>query len=151
MKPKFLIGMTVIFAAIVGVMAFAILGNSSMEVRVNELLAQKETNPNITQQSFKLTGFVVGDSIVYDPGQLHLEFDLVATRNDLIHNLDKAKRVRLVYKGIKPDTLMHEASAIATGKLAADGKFYVPQGPDTLMLQCPTKYQTAEQEKQVKR
>jgi cytochrome c-type biogenesis protein CcmE len=50
--------------------------------------------------------------------------------------------VRVAYKGVKPDTLVHEASAIVTGKLNADGKFHAGNSPDALLLQCPTKYET---------
>jgi cytochrome c-type biogenesis protein CcmE len=141
MKPKFLIGIGLILAAIAAVMVFTIIGNSSMEVKVNDLLAQKASNPNIGERSLKLTGFVVGDSVVYDPNSLNLEFDVVNTREDLIHNLATAQRVRVAYKGVKPDTLVHEASAIVTGKLNADGKFHAGSSPDALLLQCPTKYE----------
>ena len=144
MKPKFLIGIGVMIAAIVAVMAFTIMGNSSLEVKVNDLLAQKVSNPDITQRSLKLTGMVVGDSIVYDPNTLHLEFDLVNSRDDLMNHLATAPRVRVVYQGVKPDTLMHESSAIVTGKLNADGKFHAGNAPDALLLQCPTKYAPAD-------
>jgi len=50
----------------------------------------------------------------------------------------------VVYQGVKPDTLVNEAGAIVTGKLGADGKFYAGQSQDALMLQCPTKYQSAD-------
>lgn len=144
MKPKFLIGIGLMVAAIVAVMAFTIMGNSSMEVKVNDLLSQKARDPEITQRSLKLTGMVVGDSIVYDPNTLHLEFDLVNSRDDLVNNLTTAPRVRVVYQGVKPDTLMHESSAIVTGKLSADGKFHAGNAPDALLLQCPTKYAPAD-------
>jgi cytochrome c-type biogenesis protein CcmE len=142
MKPKFLIGIGLILAAIAAVMVFTIIGNSSMEVKVNDLLAQKASNPNIGERSLKLTGFVVGDSVVYDPATLNLEFDIVHSRDDLINNLATAQRVRVAYQGVKPDTLVHEASAIVTGRLNPDGKFHAGNGPDALLLQCPTKYET---------
>lgn len=143
MKPKFLIGIGLIVVAVVAVMAFSILGNSSLEVQVNELLAQKNSGIDLSQRSLRLTGVVVGDSVVYDSNSLHLEFDVVHSRDDLVNNLAKAQRLRLVYKGVKPDTLVNEAHAIATGKLGPDGKFYVGNSPDALLLQCPTKYENA--------
>ena len=144
MKPKFLIGISLIVVAVLAVMGFTILGNSSMEVKVNELLAQQAANPNISERSLKLTGFVVGDSIVYDANSSHLEFDVVNSRDDLISNLATAKRMRVVAdKVAKPDTLVHEASAIVTGKLNPDGRFHAGNSPDALLLQCPTKYAAA--------
>ena len=144
MKPKFLIGISLIVVAVLAVMGFTILGNSSMEVKVNELLAQQAANPNISERSLKLTGFVVGDSIVYDANSSHLEFDVVNSRDDLISNLATAKRMRVVAdKVAKPDTLVHEASAIVKGKLNPDGRFHAGNSPDALLLQCPTKYAAA--------
>ena len=141
MKPRFVIGIGIIVVAVIAVMVFAIAGNSSMEVQVNDLVSQKSQGVDLSQRALKLTGVVVGDSIVYDASNLHLEFDVVNSRDDLISNLAKAPRVRVVYQGVKPDTLVNEAHAIVTGKLAADGKFHAGQSQDALMLQCPTKYQ----------
>jgi cytochrome c-type biogenesis protein CcmE len=144
MKPKFLIGIGVILVAIFAVMGFAIAGNSNLEVQVNDIEAQKAQGVDLTQRALKLTGVVVGDSIAYDPTTLHLEFDVVNSRDDLVSNLAKAPRIRVVFQGVKPDTLVNEAHAIVTGKLGADGKFHAGQSPDALLLQCPTKYQNAD-------
>jgi cytochrome c-type biogenesis protein CcmE len=144
MKPKFLVGIAIIVIAIFAVMGFAIAGNSNLEVQVNDVLAQRVQGTDLTQRALKLTGVVVGDSIAYDPASLHLEFDVVNSRDDLISNLAKAPRIRVVFQGVKPDTLVNEAHAIVTGKMAADGKFHAGQSPDALLLQCPTKYQNAD-------
>lgn len=142
MKPKFVIGIGLIAAAMLAIVVFSILGNSSQEIQVNDLVAQKANNANLTDRSLKLNGIVVGDSVSYDPKTLRLEFDVVNSREDLINNLSKAHRVRIVYNGAKPDTLVNEAHAIVTGKVAADGKFHAGDSPDALMLQCPTKYES---------
>jgi cytochrome c-type biogenesis protein CcmE len=144
MKPKFVIGIGIIIAAIAAVMVFTIAGNSNLEIKVSELAAQQARGVDMTQRALKLTGVVVGDSIRYDPASLRLEFDVVDSRDELVNNLAAARRVRVVYQGVKPDTLVHEAHAIVTGKLAADGTFHAGNSPDALLLQCPTKYQTAE-------
>ena len=141
MKPKFIVGIVIVFIAVFAVMGFAIAGNSSMEVQVNEVVAQRAQGVDLTQRVLKLTGVVVGDSIAYDSSSMHLEFDVVNSRDDLLGNLAKAPRLRVVYLGVKPDTLVNEAHAIVTGKLGADGKFHAGQSQDALMLQCPTKYQ----------
>jgi cytochrome c-type biogenesis protein CcmE len=144
MKPKFIIGIGIIIVAVIAIMGFAIAGNSSMEVAVNDVVAQRAQGVDLSQRVLKLTGVVVGDSIQYDPGSLHLEFDVVNSRDELMSNLAKTPRLRVVYQGVKPDTLVNEAHAIVTGKISTDGKFYAGQAQDALMLQCPTKYQTAD-------
>jgi cytochrome c-type biogenesis protein CcmE len=144
MKPKFIIGIGIVIVAVMAVMGFAIAGNSSMEVKVNDIMAQRSQGVDLSQRVLKLTGVVVGDSIAYDPTSLHLEFDVVNSREDLTSNLAKTPRLRVVFQGVKPDTLVNEANAIVTGKLGADGKFHAGQTQDALMLQCPTKYQSAE-------
>ncbi len=146
MKPKFLIGIGLIVAAVIAVMAFTIVGNSSMEVKVNDLKAQEAAGTLMPDRSLKLTGIVVGDSVTYDPNSLKLEFDVVHDRDALISNLASAQRVRVVYTGVKPDTLVNEAHAIVTGKVGADGKFHAGNSPDALLLQCPTKYDNAAKE-----
>lgn len=115
-----------------------------MEVQVNDVVAQRLQGVDLSQRVLKLTGVVVGDSIVYEPSSLHLEFDVVNSREDLVGSPAKTPRLRVVYQGVRPDTLVNEAHAIVTGKLSADGKFYAGQAQDSLMLQCPTKYQSAQ-------
>jgi len=144
MKPRFLIGIAVIVLAVAAVMVFAIAGNSSLEVKVSDLVAQQAKGADMTQRALKLTGVVVGDSIAYDPVTLQLEFDVVNSRDDLVNNPAGAPRVRVLFRGVKPDTLVNEAHAIVTGKLSSDGKFHAGDSPDALLLQCPTKYQTAD-------
>ncbi len=144
MKPKFIIGIGIVIVAVIAVMGFAVAGNSSMEVQVNDVVAQRLQGVDLSQRVLKLTGVVVGDSIVYEPSSLHLEFDVVNSREDLVGSPAKTPRLRVVYQGVRPDTLVNEAHAIVTGKLSADGKFYAGQAQDSLMLQCPTKYQSAQ-------
>jgi cytochrome c-type biogenesis protein CcmE len=146
MKAKFLIGISLILTAVVAVMAFTIVGNSSTEVQVHDLLVKQRAGQIAPDRSLKLVGWVVGDSIMYDPNSLRLEFDLVHAREDLFGNLANAERVRVVYRGVKPDTLVNEARAIVTGKLNGDGRFYAGNSPDALLLQCPTKYENAAKE-----
>ena len=139
MKPKSIVGLGIIGAAMIAVVAFAIIGNSSLELKVSDLLRQKQQGVNL-DRSLKLTGIVVGDSIKYDPRSLRIEFDVVNTRDDLTYHLASAERIRVIAIGSKPDTLQNEAEAIITGKLASDGTFVAADNTDALLLKCPTKY-----------
>lgn len=98
MKPRFIIGIAVILIAVTAIMGFTIAGNSSLEVKVSELLAKKASGQDLSQKAFKLTGFVVGDSIAYDPKSLHLEFDIVTSREELVSSVKTAPRMRIVYR-----------------------------------------------------
>lgn len=142
MRPRFVVGIGLIVAAVIAVIGFTVVGNSSLEVKVNDLVAKKASGQDLSQKAFKLTGFVVGESVKYDAATLNLEFDIVHSRDELVNNLSKAQRVRVVYKGVKPDTLQDEAQAIVTGKVGGDGRFYAGNSPDSLLLQCPTKYES---------
>lgn len=42
MKPRFIIGIAVILIAVTAIMGFTIAGNSSLEVKVSELLAKSQ-------------------------------------------------------------------------------------------------------------
>jgi cytochrome c-type biogenesis protein CcmE len=142
MKPKFVIGIGLIIGAVIAVMVFTILNNNSQEVKVNDLLAQMSGGA-VPDRSFKVTGIVVGDSIVYDQLTNQLEFDIVHSREELHNNLATAGRVRVKYRGVRPDTLVNEATAIVTGRIGPDGRFIAADSPDALLLQCPTKYENA--------
>jgi len=48
-------------------------------------------------------------------------------------------KMQVVYYGVKPDLLQHEAQAIMTGQLGEDGVFVA----DELLLKCPTRYDEA--------
>jgi len=142
MKPKFVIGIGLIIGAVIAVMVFTILNNNSQEVKVNDLLTQMSGGA-VPDRSFKVTGIVVGDSIVYDQLTNQLEFDIVHSREELHNNLATAGRVRVKYRGVRPDTLVNEATAIVTGRIGPDGRFIAADSPDALLLQCPTKYENA--------
>jgi cytochrome c-type biogenesis protein CcmE len=47
--------------------------------------------------------------------------------------------MQVIYTGVKPDLLRHEAQAIMTGQLGDDGIFHAEE----LLLKCPTKYEEA--------
>ncbi|MBX7214037.1 MAG: cytochrome c maturation protein CcmE [Thermoflexales bacterium] len=143
MKPRVFIGIALIFGALIAVIAFTLAGNASLEVKVDELLHQRQSGVDLSQRVFKLTGTVVGDSIRYDAKTLDLRFDIVQDRETLVNNVAAAPRVTVLYRGAKPDTLVHEAKAIVTGKLDGDGRFVAGSSPDALLLQCPTKYEAA--------
>lgn len=105
-------------------------------------------------REIRISGAVIGDTISYDPETLTLKFTIAHTPGDQKEvdaqgglaavlyqavNDPNAKRLQVVYEGVKPDLLRHEAQAIMTGKVGEDGVFYAEE----LLLKCPTKYEDA--------
>jgi len=97
---------------------------------------------------------VIGDTVQYDPQTLTLTFviahvpgdnDEIEAQGGLAEALHAAvtdpnrPQLQVVYNGVKPDLLRHEAQAIMTGQVGEDGVFYA----DELLLKCPTKYEEA--------
>ncbi len=63
---------------------------------------------------------------------------LAVVLHEAVTDPDRAQ-MRVIYNGVKPDLLRHEAQAIMTGQLGEDGIFYAEE----LLLKCPTKYEEA--------
>lgn len=143
MKPRVIVGLALIVGSLIAIVAFTISGNASLEVKVDELLRQQRSGVDLSQRVFKLTGFVVGDSVRYDPKTLDLKFDIVQDREALLALGPSTPRMTVQYRGAKPDTLMQESKAIITGKAGPAGTFVAGSSPDALLLQCPTKYEAS--------
>jgi len=131
---KFLAGGLVILAA-VGYLIISSFGSSSQYfLTVTEL---RDKGNDIVGDDVRISGIVIGDSISYSTasGDPHLEFDVV----DDLEN--PGNPLHVVYKGIKPDLLQHEAQAIIEGEWRGDGVFYAYDRADSLLLKCPTRYE----------
>ncbi|MFZ6030470.1 MAG: cytochrome c maturation protein CcmE [Chloroflexota bacterium] len=151
MRPKFLIGGILILAAVVYLIFSSMQASAEYFMTVDELVAQGDA---VAGKNLRISGAVLGDSIVYDPQTLTLQFtvahvpadsDIVNAQGGLATVLYEAvndpnrNHLRVVYNGVMPDLLRNEAQAIMTGRLGEDGLFYA----DELLLKCPTKYEEA--------
>jgi cytochrome c-type biogenesis protein CcmE len=105
----------------------------------------------VQNRSLTVSGAVIGESIHYDPSIPQVTFTIVqipgdpkeiAARGGLANvlaaavNDPGAARMDVVYGGVKPDLLQHEAQAIVRGHPQSDGSFYA----DDLLLKCPSRY-----------
>lgn len=150
-RTKFLLGGLLILAAVIYLIASSTQANAEYFMTVDELKAKGDS---IADKSLRLSGAVIGDSITYDPQTLTLTFEVAHVSGDnaeieaqggLAEVLYQAvndptrQRVKVVYKGVKPDLLRGEAQAIMTGRMGADGIFYANE----LLLKCPTRYEEA--------
>lgn len=152
-RVKFLIGGLLIVAAVVYLIATSLAspGGAQYFLTVDEL---RQKHGDMLGQKVRISGAVIGDTIAYDSENLDLRFEIAHVPGDnavveqqgglaaVLHQAvenPNANRITVVYNGVMPDLLQHEAQAIATGELGDDGIFYA----DELLLKCPTKYEEA--------
>jgi cytochrome c-type biogenesis protein CcmE len=133
MRAKFWIGGVVIVAAVVYLIVSSISSSAQYYLTVKELRSKSQT---MSGRNLRVSGFVVGESIAYNPQASSLSFDIVDNREELTSTV-KANTLKVVYTGPKPDLLQNEAQAIAEGKLDSDGTFVA----NNLLLKCPTRYE----------
>ena len=150
-RMKFIIGGLLIIAAVVYLIVSSTRASAQYFLTIEELAAKGDS---VKGRDLRISGAVIGDSIQYDPQSLTLKFviadipgdnKVIEAQGGLAEVLHQAvmdpnrKKLDVVYVGPKPDLLRHEAQAIMTGKVGADGVFYA----DELLLKCPTKYEEA--------
>jgi cytochrome c-type biogenesis protein CcmE len=150
-RVKFLSGGLLILAAVIYLIFSSTIANAEYFLTVEEL---NQRDPASIDRNVRISGAVLGDTIAYAPETLTLSFSvahvpgsnkeieaqggLAKVLHDAVNDPNRA-RIPVIYVGPKPDLLQHEAQAIMTGKLGADGVFYAEE----LLLKCPTKYEEA--------
>jgi cytochrome c-type biogenesis protein CcmE len=132
MKPKLLLGGSLITLAVIVLIATSMASTMQYFLTVTQL---RDRGPSMIDQSARVSGAVIFESTLYEMrnGEPHLEFDIVDTEDQI----GKQTPLRIVYHGPKPDLLKPHAQAIVEGRLTADGKFVA----DNLLLKCPTRYE----------
>jgi cytochrome c-type biogenesis protein CcmE len=150
-RNKFFIGGALILAAVVYLIVSSTQASAEYFMTVDELNAKGTSAIN---QSVRLSGAVLGDTIQYDAETLTLTFDVAHVSGDNAEieaqgglavvlyeavNDPTRSRITVRYEGVMPDLLRNEAQAIMTGKLGEDGVFVAEE----LLLKCPTKYEEA--------
>ena len=150
-RMKFIIGGLLIFAAVGYLIFSATSANAQYFLTVEELQARSQA---MAGKDVRISGAVIGDTIQYDAQSLALAFTVAQVPGDnkvidaqgglaaVLHAavIDPNRpRLKVVYKGPRPDLLKDEAQAIMTGKLGDDGVFQASE----LLLKCPTKYEEA--------
>lgn len=152
-KLKFIAGGLLILAAVVYLIVSSTQASAQYFLTVGEL-QEKAATLSGSQETFRVSGAVIGESIEYDAKNLVLKFTVadipgdnaeIEAQGGLAEVLKQAvadpsrPRMQVVYNDVKPDLLRNEAQAIMTGKVGEDGVFYA----DELLLKCPTKYEEA--------
>lgn len=150
-RAKFIVGGLLIVAAIIYLIFSSTQANAQFFYTIEEVNAK---SAEIVNKNVRVSGAVIGDSIVYDAQNLELRFTVAHVPGDnkeieaqgglaaVLHAAvtdPTRQRLQVFYQGVMPDLLRDEAQAIMTGHLGEDGIFYI----DELLLKCPTKYEEA--------
>jgi cytochrome c-type biogenesis protein CcmE len=83
-----------------------------------------------SKRNVRVSGTIVGESIVWEPRDMLLGFDIV----------DESGRMSVVYNGARPDMFRDQAELVVEGKLSPEGIFEAR----TIVLKCPSKYEEAD-------
>ena len=124
-RRRLLIGGIVILVALGYLIYSAASGSAAYYVTIGELAEGGPTRRNV-----RVSGNVVGESIVWEAREMRLQFEMV----------DDSGRLPVVYDGARPDMFRDEAEVVVEGKLGADGVFEAR----TMLLKCPSKYEEAQ-------
>ena len=140
---KFLAAGAVILLAVAYLLVSGTLRGARYFIGVDDLLADSA----YLGQTLRISGAVDGETIDYDSERALIQFEIVnipADYADLAQALHQAlrdpaaSRLRIeVQDAALPDLLQHEAQAILTGALAADGIFQASE----LLLKCPSRFE----------
>lgn len=148
-KMKFIVAGLLIVAAVVYLIVSNTASTANFFLTIEELQAMQG---QAAGRNLTVSGAVLGDTIVYDPGKPQVTFTIVQVPGDpqevekagglatVLHaavNNPNAARLEVIYHGVKPDLLQNEAQAILRGRLGQDGRFYA----DDLLLKCPSRYE----------
>lgn len=142
-RLKFLIGGVLILIAI----AYLILSGTASGARYFITVEDVVSNAEYVGQTVRLSGAVIGESIVYDPESLTITFtivhipepfdDLATALHESVNNPNLPRISVRVEGQPKPDLLRHEAQVILTGKMGDDGVFYASE----LLPKCPSRFE----------
>ena len=150
-NQKTIIAVLVIAIALIALLIATTRSSTQYFLTVSEL---QSGETDMTGRNVRMSGVVLGDTIVYDPQTLDLTFEVAQIPGDhrvikemggMAVVLEKAAadptlpRITIHYNGVKPDLLKHEAQAIVSGSLDANGVFLAKE----LLLICPSKYESA--------
>jgi cytochrome c-type biogenesis protein CcmE len=142
---KLVVSIGLFITALIFLISTATTSGARYFTTVDELVG----NTALSGQMVRITGAVLGDTIRYDAEQQTIDFVIVHIPSETdnlaltLHNAvndSSVNRLHVHIEGqVMPDLLRHEAQAILTGTLGADGIFIANE----LLLKCPSRYEEA--------
>ena len=147
-RAKFLLGGSIILAAVLYLLISATMQGARYFITVDEVV----NNASYVNQTVRVSGAVLGESIEYDSENAIIRFtivnlpneyaDLATALRDAVED-PNATRMPVVVEGeAMPDLLQHEAQAILTGEMSKDGIFNASE----LLLKCPSRFEESSPE-----
>lgn len=144
-RIKFIIGGALLLGAVAYLILSGTITGAQYFISVDELVHNSE----YVGQTVRITGAVLGDTIDFDASDFTLDFTIAHMNGEfddlaeeLHHAVNDVSRTQLAIHlegEPMPDLLQHEAQAILTGSIGADGVFYATE----LLLKCPSRYEEA--------
>lgn len=125
----------VLTGALGGLLWYSLEQDTAYYKHVDEVMASPD---QWTGKSLQLHGFVVKGTWLQKPNTLQYQFK-VENKGSVVH---------ASYTGILPDTFKDEAEVVLKGRLTTDGNFEV--APNGVMAKCPSKYEEAKPEYDLK-
>ena len=132
MKPKIFIGVIIIVAALGYIIIGGIRDTAVYYLTVSEFRASNDLSAG---DGVRLSGYVVPESIQWDPEKIELNFALY----------EEADTIKVFYKGVMPDQLGDAQMVVTEGQLSEDDTLVA----NKILLKCPSKYETASPEEHI--
>lgn len=124
-QVKFIVGGAIIALTVAYLVFNAASGSAAYYVTVKEALTQGSSS----QRDVRVSGLIVGESILWEPRDLRLEFQIA----------DDSGTLPVAYQGARPDMFRDGAEVVVEGRMSPQGVFEAR----TMLLKCPSKYEEA--------
>jgi cytochrome c-type biogenesis protein CcmE len=123
---RFIIGASIIVAAVAYLVYTGIRETSVYYLTIEEFLAKREA---VAGEPLRVAGRVGAKSIEWNAATLDLKFRMV--------NFEESDGVLVAYNGVLPDMFADGRDVIVEGTYAHEGPFHAR----TLLTSCPSKYE----------
>jgi cytochrome c-type biogenesis protein CcmE len=123
---RFIIGATIIVAAVAYLVYTGIRETSVYYLTIDEFLSKREA---VAGEGLRIAGRVGAKSMSWNPATLDLTFRLA--------NFEGNDGVDVVYNGVLPDMFAEGRDVIVEGTYGHQGTFHAR----TLLTACPSKYE----------
>jgi cytochrome c-type biogenesis protein CcmE len=123
---RFIIGATIIVAAVAYLVYTGIRETSVYYLTIDEFLSRREA---MAGEGLRVAGRVGSQSMNWNPATLDLKFRL--------SNFEESDGVDVSYNGVLPDMFAEGRDVIVEGTYGGGGSFHAR----TLLTSCPSKYE----------
>ena len=142
-RTKFLIGALLLLGAVAYLLISGTMQGARFFITVEEVV----NDASYINQTVRVSGAVLGESIDYDSDNAIIRFtvvniptefeDLATALHDATQDPNAARMDVIVEGEPMPDLLQNEAQAILTGEFGDDGLFHASE----LLLKCPSRFE----------